>query len=772
VKATRFVPTAILLIVTGLTAVIPVTWAISDMYPQDSGVFARRVLSEQDLVDYEAAIASVRQPDPSSIPGDFLVDAEGLTNEILVLANGDSPELRSKLPELSMAPRGSVQAEDALVQGVRSGDPTVMAAFLNPIGARYVITRERLDSDARAGLPAEDPLEILHRYVVLRYTDIQQTQNALDALRRDLGTAVAMNAVMKFSWAPNDPYFAIKPNATNAAQYQWGLHAMHFPAAWDITQGHGYVAVVDGGIANDATAGTINDLLPNTDLRANFRLQFYTRTSYASNTTSQYHGSHVSGIIAAVANNGQGVAGACPQCSLIMAELTLTASNEASAITSSVTAGAQVINMSWGGTAAPPCPAIGSPYQVVCTALAFASNRDVLLVAAAGNYLASAPQWPAREPSVLSVAGAQLPSPGNPNSWQSWYFGQGLPANQGGQGTNVMIGTNYAGASGVVAPAGGIVSIFPGGGIQYSYAEYRCGDSFARDDSGVVNDTFGSCSGTSMAAPFISALGGMLRSINPRMSANQIKTYIRNTGNWASQPNSVYGYGMPDAASAAIQVANATTNRLAPLFSLYSSGRLDYFYSTVPQMGSTAACGFLRPRVGGTAAQNFYTSAGTTISGYIAFPSAAIPACSGSQPRAQVWIFTTPRNPISGTNSLAPLYRLSWKCGDPATPPPAVCSSNPLHMDTTYTTDPVGIEAFEDVGYRLDGIEGYIYPKSISQPVGSVRLMRKYNPARDDHAIFPETLLNAMTAEGYTQNSGSDWLGYVYVNTGIVPTIQ
>jgi hypothetical protein len=159
VKATRFVLTAALLIVTGLTTVIPVTWAISDTSPQDGGVFARRVLSEQDLVDYEAAIVSVRQPDPSPIPGDFLVDPQGLTNEILVLTNGDSPALRSKLPELSMAPLGSVQAEDALVQGVRSGDPTVMAAFSNPIDARYLITLERLDSDSRVGLSGEDPLE-------------------------------------------------------------------------------------------------------------------------------------------------------------------------------------------------------------------------------------------------------------------------------------------------------------------------------------------------------------------------------------------------------------------------------------------------------------------------------------------------------------------------------------------------------------------------------------------------------------------------------------
>jgi hypothetical protein len=48
--------------------------------------------------------------------------------------------------------------------------------------------------------------------------------------------------------------------------------------------------------------------------------------------------------------------------------------------------------------------------------------------------------------------------------------------------------------------------------------------------------------------------------------------------------------------------------------------------------------------------------------------------------------------------------------------------------------------------------------------------MRKYNPTRDDHAIFPESELAAMASQGYTQNSGSDWLGYVYPNlTGAMP---
>ena len=50
--------------------------------------------------------------------------------------------------------------------------------------------------------------------------------------------------------------------------------------------------------------------------------------------------------------------------------------------------------------------------------------------------------------------------------------------------------------------------------------------------------------------------------------------------------------------------------------------------------------------------------------------------------------------------------------------------------------------------------------------------MRKYNPERDDHAILPETELSNMMAQGYTLNSGSEWIGYVYPNYGAQPTIQ
>lgn len=169
---------------------------------------------------------------------------------------------------------------------------------------------------------------------------------------------------------------------------------------------------------------------------------------------------------------------------------------------------------------------------------------------------------------------------------------------------------------------------------------------------------------------------------------------------------------------------------------------------------------------------NGHRSVGTTVNNPLNFPASLWYQYTG----AQTWIFTTPENPKNAGLPLASLYRLSFACNHPQysnASSPTACANNPEHTDTTYTTDIAGLNAFLTAGYRWDGVEGYIYPKTQSQPLGSVRLMRKYNPARDDHAIFPETELTNMVNEGYTQNSGSDWLGYVYPNaTGNVPTIQ
>ncbi|MEQ1594598.1 MAG: hypothetical protein ABL985_05835 [Casimicrobium sp.] len=138
----------------------------------------------------------------------------------------------------------------------------------------------------------------------------------------------------------------------------------------------------------------------------------------------------------------------------------------------------------------------------------------------------------------------------------------------------------------------------------------------------------------------------------------------------------------------------------------------------------------------------------------------------GNQPKAQVWVFSTPVNPLTPSVPLVPLFRMSWKCGDSYSSP-TVCSSNPAHVDTAYATNPSDVANYANVGYVLDGVEGYTYSKFAPKPYGTVRLYRKYNPARDDHAIFPDipSITSDMAARGYTQSSGNAWIGDMFILT-------
>jgi serine protease len=574
---------------------------------------------------------------------------------------------------------------------------------------------------------------------------------------------VSPNASGEFSVTPADPYFAA---AGSVKDYQWGLHYLGMQSVWDLARGHAYVAHLDSGIQQSHP-----DLL------------YHPQFSFAPDGgnveeigmgffgTARGHGTHTAGILAAATSNPAaqfghpnppspiGVAGTCWHCTLMVARITQTSdrtipiANMVSALNWAVDSGAQVVNMSFGISPLQPslipyCPTY--PSHAFCYALAYASYRDVVISAAVGNQMVNSLQFPARDPRTIAVGGAQSYS-----GIRGYLWTEEPPLSDP---------TNFAGSNtgpemqywGVVAPARDVLStVYEGSDWN---PDVRCGDNGFGSGAG---SGYGICTGTSMAAPFVSGIAGIMRSARPLLSESTIRGLILATASEAALPNQAVGFGFPNP-YLAVAYALYSTNRLTPLFAFFGPGTMNYFYTTVPQMGSAAILGTMSPYV--LPSLSWYIPVGTSVDEYLTFPGGYGPAL------AEAWIFTSHTNPANPNVELRPLFRLSFKCGDPlpvgATN--SVCATYPYHVDHFYSTDyNEALYYVTAAGYKIDGIEGYVYPPSYTQPSGTEALIRAYNATYDDHAIFPQSLQSTMSSAGYTVNITS--LGYIYKNSGTRP---
>ncbi|MCC5841825.1 MAG: S8 family serine peptidase [Opitutales bacterium] len=193
---------------------------------------------------------------------------------------------------------------------------------------------------------------------------------------------------------PNDPAWA----------QLWGLRQIDAPEAWQITTGtrNVVVGVIDSGV--DYTHPDLKDnMFFNTAETANgadsdgngFVDDIRGWDFYDNNNNpmdEHRHGTHVAGTIAAVGNNGIGIAGVAWQ-TRIMPLRFLGASGGGTvagginAIRYATMMGVDMTNNSWGG---------GSFSQALYDAIAEARDAGILFVAAAGNDGSSQPGYPAR----------------------------------------------------------------------------------------------------------------------------------------------------------------------------------------------------------------------------------------------------------------------------------------------------------------------------------------------------------------------------------------
>lgn len=277
---------------------------------------------------------------------------------------------------------------------------------------------------------------------------------------------------------PKDPEFS----------RQWGLRKAGFPRAWERTKGRGVeIAILDGGI--DAR---------HPDLRGKIVAQrdFVDEDGVAEDS-SFGHGTHVAGIAAASTSNGEGIAGGCPGCGILVGKVVEYGegydSDIAEGIVWAVDEGAEVVNLS-----------LGAPMQsnLLEEAIAYAKSKDVLVVAAAGNFapFGNPKIYPAAYSDAMAVAATNVKDERDSySSYGNWVD--------------------------VAAPGVRIYSTLPKG--KYGYD-----------------------SGTSMAAPHVSALAGML--IAEGLQSAKARTKIEGTavdlGKKGKDPR--FGHGRIDATAA------------------------------------------------------------------------------------------------------------------------------------------------------------------------------------------------------------------------------
>lgn len=208
--------------------------------------------------------------------------------------------------------------------------------------------------------------------------------------------------------------------------------------------------------------------------------------------TDEYgHGTHCAGIIAAVANNGIGIAGVVDSCRIMALKFypVMLSSFAARAIVYATDNGADVISMSFG---------YPWPVQILEDALAYAHSKGVILCAGSGNSGDEARNYPAAYDDVIAV--------GATNSY------------------DLVTGfSTYGSHIDLCAPGQSILSLRAQGTDMYGLTPHN------EPGVHVIDSLYYIASGTSMACPHAAGVAAYLRTVSPGLTPAAAQAIMQRT---------------------------------------------------------------------------------------------------------------------------------------------------------------------------------------------------------------------------------------------------
>ena len=272
------------------------------------------------------------------------------------------------------------------------------------------------------------------------------------------------------------------PNDILYQDYQWNLPIINTNQAWRLTRGRQNVTIAVIDTGVDLDHPEFEGKLVDGINLLELSL---------SPMDDDGHGTHVAGIISANTNNKEGIAG-ISWYNKIMPVKVLDQSGAgtlfdvAEGIIWATDHGAKVINMSLGNYA---------ESKYLHDAVKYAYAKDVVLIAATGNDNTDELGYPAAYKEVIAVSAT------DPYQERAGF-------------------SNFGTYVDVVAPGVNIPSTYP-------------------------DRQYAALSGTSMAAPHVSGLAGLIRSLNPKLSNEDVYNMIKNsvTDLGVQGKDIYYGYG-------------------------------------------------------------------------------------------------------------------------------------------------------------------------------------------------------------------------------------